>query len=338
VVTTIGQEQISELGTRSFAAFGLSQSLQVTPELMIDATIDGNRTLGGAPGAGRVINPAQPPASGGQLTGGLLFEDFTAFTFGAAWRKDRWSITGRGEYRDGEQAKRKGLTFGAIRQLGEGRLLGSGLVWTRAESGNGSSAEIIDASIAFAYRPEASPLAMLGRVEYRSDRVENALAGQAGGAGRTVLLVDGNALARRLLGSLSANLSPRGRDGAAEVRRDEYTLFLGARYNFDRFEGTEFSGTAVLAGLDARIGLSERLEIGASATVRASLEDEVASFAVGPVLGFVPAEGVLITLGYNISGFRDGDFAAARNTDQGIFAAARMMFDTDTFSFLGLGR
>jgi uncharacterized repeat protein (TIGR01451 family) len=338
VVTSLGQERIGELGTRSFAAFGLSQSLQVTPELMIDATLDGNRTLGGAPDAGRVINPAQPPASGGQLTGGLLFEDFTALTFGAAWRKDRWSITGRGEYRDGEQADRKGLTFGAIRQLGEGSLVGSGLVWTRAETGNGASTEIIDASIAFAHRPDASPLAMLGRLEYRSDRVENAVAGQAGGAGRTVLLVDGDALARRLVGSLSANLSPRGRDDGAEVRRDEYTLFLGARYNFDRFEGTEFSGTAVLAGLDARIGLSERIEIGASATVRASLEDEVASFAVGPVIGFVPAEGVLITLGYNISGFRDGDFAAARNTNQGIFAAARMMFDTDTFSFLGLGR
>ncbi len=45
VVTTLGQETIGEQGTRSFAAFGLSQSLQVTPSLTIDATIDGNRTL-----------------------------------------------------------------------------------------------------------------------------------------------------------------------------------------------------------------------------------------------------------------------------------------------------
>lgn len=338
VVTTLGEETIGELGTRSFAAFGLSQTLQVTPELMIDATIDGNRTLGGAPDPAQVVNPAQPAASGGQLTGGLLFEDFTALTFGAAWRKDRWSITARGEYRDGEQADRKGLTFGAIRQLGEGSLVGSGLTWTRAETGNGAASEIMDASIAFAHRPAASPVAMLGRLEYRSDRVEDAIAGQAGGAGRTALIVDGDALARRLVASLSTNLSPRGQDDGIEVRRDEYTLFLGARYNFDRFEGTEFAGTMLLAGLDARIGLSDRIEIGASTTVRTSLEDEVTSFAYGPVIGFVPAEGMLITLGYNISGFRDGDFAAARNTDQGIFAAARMMFDTDTFSFLGLGR
>ncbi len=337
VVTTLGEETIGENGTRSFAAFGLSQTLQITPELTIDATIDGNRTLGGAPGAGQIVNPAQPTASGGQLTGGLLFEDFTALTFGAAWRKDRWSVTGRGEYRDGELADRKGLTFGAIRQLGEGSLVGSGVIWTRADSGPGGSTEIIDASIAFAHRPDASPLAMLGRLEYRSDRVEDAVAGQAGGAGRTALLVDGDAIARRLVASLSGNFSPRGQDNGAEVRRDEYTLFLGARYNFDRFEGTEFAGTALLAGLDARIGLSQRIEIGASATIRASIEDEVTSFAYGPVAGFVPADGMLITLGYNIAGFRDGDFAAARNTDRGIFAALRLKFDTDTFSFLGLG-
>ncbi|SHN54061.1 DUF11 domain-containing protein [Erythrobacter sanguineus] len=338
VVTSLGEETIGENGTRSFAAFGLSQTLQVTPTLMIDATIDGNRTLGGTPDPAQIINPAQPAASGGQLTGGLLFEDFTALTFGAAWRKDRWSLTARGEYRDGEQADRKGVTFGAIRQLGEGSLVGSGLTWTLAESGNGAATEIMDASIAFAHRPDNSPLAMLGRLEYRSDRVEDAIAGQAGGAGRTALIVDGDAIARRLVASLSTNFSPRGSNNGAETRRDEYTLFLGARYNFDEFEGTEFSGTMVLAGLDARIGLSERVEVGGSVTVRASLEDEVTSFAYGPTIGFVPAEGMLVTLGYNVSGFRDGDFAAARNTDQGVFASVRMKFDTDTFSFLGLGR
>jgi uncharacterized repeat protein (TIGR01451 family) len=337
VVATLGEESIAELGTRSFAAFGVSQSLQVTPELLIDATIDGNRSLGGAPDPDRVINPAQPAASGGQLTGGLLFEDFTALTFGAAWRKDRWSVTGRGEFRDGEQADRKGLTLGAIRQLGEGSLVGAGGTWTRAETPGNASSEIMDASIAFAHRPAESPLAMLGRLEYRSDRVENAVAGETGGAGRSALIVDGDATARRLVASLSTNLSPRGRREGYEVRRDEYGLFFGARHNFDDFEGTEFSGTALLAGVDARIGLGEYFEVGASATLRTNLEDNVTSFALGPTLGIVPVEGMLMTLGYNLSGFRDGDFSAARNTDEGVFLGVRMKLDTDTFSFLGLG-
>ncbi len=335
IITTLGQESISEFGNRSFAAFGLSQNIQVTPELTLDASVDGNRTLGGAPSNADLVNPNQPSASGGQITGNLNFEDFTAVTFGGAWRKDRWSVTARGEYRDGEQADRTGMTVGAIRQLGEGSLVGSGMTWTRAENANGSATEIMDASLAFAHRPDASDIAMLGKLEFRSDRVTGALAGNVAGAGRTALLVDGDATSRRLVASLSTNWSPRGWDKDAygiqqQTRRDEYTLFLGARYNFDQFEGTEFSGTTVLAGLDARLGVTDAIELGFSGTVRASLEDELTSFSFGPTIGLSPVQDTLITLGYNIEGFRDGDFAAARNTTKGLFAAIRLKFDAET--------
>ncbi|MEQ8771286.1 MAG: hypothetical protein RIC51_00410, partial [Erythrobacter sp.] len=340
VVTSIGQQTIGELGVRSFAAFGLSQTLQVTDELTIDATLDGNRTLNGAPDTGDLVNPLQPAASGGQLTGGRQFEEFTAVTLGGAWRKDRWSVVARGEYRDGEQAERRGITFGAIRQLGEGSIVGSGATWTSAETRDGASSEIFDASIAFAHRPDASAVAMLGKLEFRSDSIEDAIAGQAGGEGRTALTVDGDAVTRRLVGSLSTNWSPRGwkvdESGLRQqVRRDEYTLFVGARYNFDRFEGTEFSGTTLIAGLDARIGIGADFELGASGTVRTNIEEALTDFAYGPTVGFSPVEGMLVTVGYNVEGFRDGDFAAARNTNKGVFAAVRIKFDNDLFASLG---
>ncbi len=342
-VTSIGQDSITEQGNRSFAAFGLTQSLQVTKALTLDASVDSSHTLGAAPDRARVINPRQPPASGGQLTGGALFEDFTAVTLGAAWRKDRWSVTARGEYRDAASAQRMGITMGAIRQMGEGSMVGSGGTWTRAETPGGAITEIMDASIAFAHRPAASPLSMLGKLEFRSDRVENAVAGETAGAGRTALVVDGDALSRRVIGSLSANWSPRARRTDAsgnlgETRRDEYTLFLGVRHNLDSFEGTQFTGTTIMAGADLRLGIGERFEIGASGTVRSNIADKVTSFAVGPTIGFSPAKDTLLTVGYNIAGFRDGDFAAARSTDKGLFAAIRMKFDTSTFGFLGLGR
>lgn len=343
LVTTLGQESIGEFGNRSFAAFGLSQSLQVTPTLTLDATIDGSRTLNGTGNAGDIINPAQPVATGGQLTGNTLFEDFTAVTLGAAWRKDRWSITARGEYRDGEEADRAGATFGAIRQLGEGSIVGSGATWTRAENNNGSVTEIFDASLAFAHRPDESEFAMLGKLEYRSDRVTDAVAGAVAGAGNTALIVDGDATSRRLVGSWSTNWSPRGWDNDAfgfdqQTRRDEYTVFVGARYNFDEFEGTEFSGTTILAGADARIGVTDQIELGVRGTVRANLDDNVTSFAYGPQIGLVPADNVLLTVGYNVEGFRDGDFGEARTTNEGVYAAVRIKFDADTFGFLGLGR
>ena len=342
IITTLGQESIGEFGNRSFAAFGLAQNLQVTPELTLDATVDGNRSLNGSPDVSDLVNPNQPAASGGQLAGGLAFEDFTALTFGAGWRKDRWSVTARGEYRDGEQADRTGVTFGAIRQVGEGSVVGSGATWTRAENTNGSITEIMDASLAFAYRPDVSEVAALGKLEYRSDKVTGAVAGDVAGAGRTALIVDGDATSRRLVASLSTNWSPRGWDEDEfginqQTRRDEYTLFLGARYNLDEFEGTEFSGTTVLAGADARIGLTDLFEIGATGTVRANLDDDVTSFSYGPMVGVSPVQDMLITVGYNVEGFRDGDFEAARNTQEGVFAAVRLKFDAETFAFLRRG-
>lgn len=340
VLTTLGQQDIGELGSRSFAAFGLAQTFQVTPTLTIDATVDGNRTLGGTPSLGDIVNPAQPVANGGPIgQDATLFEDFTAVTIGAAWRKDRWSAVARGEYRDGEFADRKGFTFGAIRQLGEGSVVGSGFTWTCAEGTTGTSSEIMDATLAVAHRPDESEFAFLGKLEFRSDAVSGAVAGETGPAGRTALLVDGDAKSRRLIASLSTNWSPEGKDEDGNmVRRDEFGVFLAARYNFDRYEGFDLKGFTALAGVDARIGIGERFEIGGTATVRSNLTDGTTSFAFGPQLGFVPADGVLVTLGYNISGFRDEDFSASRSTDKGIFVAVRAKFDADTFSFLGLGR
>ncbi|WP_432200845.1 isopeptide-forming domain-containing fimbrial protein [Erythrobacter sp. W53] len=336
VVTSLGKQRIDESGERTYAAFGLAQSLQVNSNLTIDATIDGSRTLGGTPAASDIVNPLQPVSSGGQLgPNATQFEDFTAVTLGAAWRKDRWSATARGEYRDGEFADRKGVTAGAIRQLGEGKIVGSGFTWTRAEAENGSTSEIMDASLALAFRPDESEFAFLSKLEYRSDEVTNAIAGAPSAAGRTALIVNGDAKSRRVIGSVSANWSPRGEDDDGNItRRDEFGLFAAVRHNFDRFEGFDLGSTSALLGADARIGIGERFEVGATATVRTNLDDNVTSFSVGPQIGFVPADGMLLTVGYNVTGFRDPDFSAARNTDKGLYASVRLKFDADTFSFL----
>ena len=60
---------------------------------------------------------------------------------------------------------------------------------------------------------------MLGKLEYRSDRVTGAVAGVEGPVGRTALTVDGDAIARRLIASVSANWSPRGTEDEEVERR-----------------------------------------------------------------------------------------------------------------------
>lgn len=338
IISSIGQQSITEQGKRSFAAFGLAQSVDVTSRLTIDASLDSSRRIGGFDPA-RIINPDHPVASGGNLgENGARSEDFTAITLGAAYRAGRWSATMRGEWRDGQQAERKGLTFGAIRQLGEGSMIGTGFAWTGAKETGGATTEVFDGAIAAAHRPSNSPFAFLTKVEFRSDKVTGPVAGNAGPAGQTGLLVSGDAQSRRLIGSFSANWSPEGRDDDLRVQRSEIAVFTGIRYNFDQYQGLDLAGVTVLGGLDARIGIGEKFELGAVATVRSNFSDHTTSFAIGPQIGFSPSKDVLLTVGYNVTGFRDRDFAAARNTDKGVFAALRMKFDPGSLSFLGLGR
>ena len=338
VLSSVGQQAISEYGKRSFAAFGLAQSLEVTKNLTIDATLDSSKTIGGIDAA-KLVNPAHPASSGGALgETGTVAEDFTAITLGGSWRKDRWTSTLRGEWRDGQLADRKGVTFGTIRQLGEGSMVGSGVMWTRASTATGMSSEILDGAVAAAYRPADSALAFLAKAEFRSDAVTGAVAGEAGPAGRSALTVDGDANSRRVIGALSANWSPKGAVDGQRVARHELGLFAAVRHNFDRYQGFDLAGTTLIGGIDARLGLGEHVEIGGSATVRRNLSDRTTSFAFGPQIGISPTKDVLLTVGYNISGFRDRDFSAARSTDKGLFATLRMKLDTDTLGLLGLGR
>ncbi len=338
VTGMLGQQQISEYGKRSFAAFGLSQSIPVTKNLTLDATLDSNRTLSGF-NLANLVNPAHPASSGGNLgENGTLAEDFTAVTMGGTWRAGLWSATLRGEWRHGDLENRTGVTFGAIRQLGDGSMVGTGATWTRATATTGASTEMFDSAIAVAHRPANSDLALLGKLQFRSDSVHNAVAGEAGAAGRSIFTVDGDARSDRLIASLSGDWTPHTAVDGQRVQRHDVGFFLGARHNFDRIEGYDLSSTSLLGGLDLRYGIGDHFEIGATGTVRYNVEDRTAQFSYGPQIGVSPAKDVLLLVGYNITGFRDPDFSAARSTDQGVFATIKVKFDADTFGFLGLGR
>jgi uncharacterized repeat protein (TIGR01451 family) len=339
----IGQQNVTEYGKRSFASFGLAQTLDLTKHLTVDATLESSKTLGRFD-TSRIVNPAQPVASGGQLgIDGTLTEDFTAITAGATWRADRWTVTARGEWRDGEFEQRKGATFGAIRQLGEGSMVGSGFTWTNAKATDGSSSTIWNGAVALAHRPDRSSFATLAKIELRSDKVTAATGGIATSVGGTAFTGTGNLLSTRIIGSVSTNWSPMQRRSIDDnkqndtfMQRTEIGLFGAVRYNLDRGGNLELRGTSLFGGLDARIGIGKRLEIGGTVTLRTNLSDHVTSFAGGPEIGFVPARDMLLSVGYNFTGFRDRDFSAARSTEKGVYAALRMKFDSSTLGILGL--
>ena len=337
--SALGRQTIAESGARSFAAFGLAQAWQVNPRLSLDASLDANTVISGFARA-KVINPAQPLASVGQLgSNGTLAEAFTALTLGASWREDRWTVTARGEWRTGELADRHGFTLGAIRQLGEGRMVGSGLTWTRASGADGSRSEVLDGAVALAWRPASSRVAWLSKLEYRADRALAAItAATAPLAGPTVLSDTTSGRSRRLIGSLASNWTAWSRDGDRSAQRIELGLFGAVRYNLDAVGDQRLAGTTLLTGIDLRIAVGSRVELGGSATLRAGLADGTSRVAYGPQLTVTPATNTALTIGYTFSGYRDRDFAEARSTRSGVFVALKMKFDEGSLGFLGLGR
>jgi uncharacterized repeat protein (TIGR01451 family) len=334
VLSSINRQDITEFGPRTYAAYGLAQSFKVSERWSLDFTLDGNETLGGFDRAD-VVNPDQPVASGGFLgTDGSLTEDFLAVTAGATYRSDRWSWTGRAEYRAGETTDRYGVTTAILREIGEGRAVGGLLSWFRAKQDGGATTTTAQAELSWAHRPADSQWSFLNKTEFRYDAVRNAVAGLPGPIGGAVLEIDGNAKSRRVINSLSINYTPVDEDDGEFLERGEYALFWGTRYATDRFGRDDVKGWSNVIGGDFKFDLSEIADIGAAGTVRIGTSGKNIAWSGGPVLTVTPFKNANISLGYNIVGFEDRDFEEARYTRSGPFVTFKLKFDQNSLAGL----
>jgi hypothetical protein len=336
IALTGNVQDIAEYGPRSFAAFGLSQSLVLSDHWSVDLSLDGNRTVGGV-APSRVLNPLQPVASGGFVgDGATLTEDFTAVTAGATYRSARWSITGRAEYRAGDREDRYGLTMAALRQIGEGRAVGGAFNWFSARADNGAETRTVNLQLSWAHRPPNSAFSFLDKLELREDSVTGAVAGIPGPIG-TPFTIAGDARSRRLVNALSANYSPYGGDGAW-FGRTELSLFWGTRYVSDRVSGDDIRGWSNVVGADIRFDLNDMIEVGAAGTVRHGVSGNSFAFSGGPSVGIRPFDNGWLQVGWNLIGFHDRDFEADRYTRSGPYVTMRFKFDQLSLAALGLGR
>jgi len=267
-------------------------------------------------------------ASGGFLgSDGSLTEDFMAITAGATFHGDRWSWTGRAEYRDGETTDRYGVTTAILRQIGEGRAVGGLLSWFRAKEESGATTTTAQAEISWAHRPADSQWSFLNKTEFRYDAVRNAVAGLPGPIGGAILEIDGDAKSRRVINSLSVNYTPIDEDDGNFIERGEYALFWGTRYATDRFGRDDVKGWSNVIGGDFKFDLSDVADIGAAGTVRIGTNGKNIAYSGGPVLTITPFKNANISLGYNVVGFEDRDFEEARYTRSGPFVTFKLKFD-----------
>lgn len=329
LMSTLNQQAIGENGQRTFAQYGMNQSLPIGQHWTLDASLDASTTVRGKIPTGAVINAFQPVASGGSLSqqGQDANGNYVAVTFGAGYRAAKWSWNGRGEYRDGSSDTRWGFTSNLLRTLGEGRTLASGIKYNRVTDKTGKVATFLDADLALAYRPLDSRWSVLERLELRDEKAD------AGVSAGNVLGVASYGAAGQTTLRLVNNLALNYRTGAEGLGHGfEATVYYGAKWVRGSFGADDYTGYIDVTGFDLRKDIGRKFDIGVQGSVQHAWQRGSFAFSGGPSAGASPAPNLWISAGYNVAGYRDRDFEEDRYTRKGPYVTMRLKFDQ-----LGLG-
>ncbi|MGA1798299.1 hypothetical protein VH567_05910 [Sphingomonas sp. 4RDLI-65] len=325
LMSTLNQQAIGENGARTYAQYGLSQSVPLGKNWTIDGTLDASNTLKGQIPEGAVVNAFQPVTSGGYVGQDQTNGDYAAATLGATYRQARWSVNGRLEYRNADSGDRWGITTNFLRTLGQGKTLASSIKAYTIRDKTGAVATYATADVALAFRPLDSRWSLLERLELRHESADsgftdsNALGVPAYGGGDQVTT--------RAINNLAVNYrtGPEGLGHGTEA-----TLYYGAKYVAGRFADDTYDGYIDVTGFELRQDIGTRIDVGVSGSVQHAWSRGAWSWSGGPSVGVSPAQNMWLTAGYNVSGYRDRDFEDDRYTRQGPYVTMRLKFDQTT--------
>ena len=278
----------SEFGPRVFANLGLVQGVQLNENWILDIGLDQTKTL---------LDPnARLFDANRELGSGSLNDDFVAVFLGATYNADLWSANSRIEYRDSDNEQRKTLIAGWYRDPQVGHGMSAGLTLFTSDTAAGTRSSVTNFKYGWAWRKAGGRWSFLNRIDLIFE--DTTLIGQ-------------KEQSRRLINNLNAN------------RRISESSQLSLQYAFkyvrNTFDGSQFGGYTDLIGVDFRRGFSTRWDAGIHTSIYHSYESKVVDYGVGVDLGFNMLDNLWLTLGYNLSGFQDSDFASARYTAQGPF-------------------
>ena len=286
----------SEFGPRVFANLGLVQGFQLNDNWILDIGLDQTKTL---------LDPnARLFDRDWELVSGSQNDDFVAFFLGATYSADLWSANSRVEYRDSENEQRHTLIAGWYRDPQVGHGMSAGLTWFTSENTAGTKSSVTNFRYGWAWRKAGGHWSFLNRIDLIFE---------------DTTLTSQKEMSRRLINNLNANRRLN--------ESSQLSLQYAFKYVSNTFDGSRFGGFTDLIGVDFRRGFSTRWDAGIHTSIYHSYESKVVDYGVGVDLGFNMLDNLWLTLGYNVSGFHDSDFAAARYTAQGPFL--RISFKAD---------
>ncbi|MFK8016162.1 MAG: OmpA family protein [Gammaproteobacteria bacterium] len=297
---------IREYGPRVFANVGLVQGWQLSEKWTADFGLDLSNTV--SDGSLGRVNESVPLASGNEIT------DFTSAFVGALYRAEHWSATSRYEVRRSDLETRNALLFGLYREENAG--VGFTADAEIFDSARAQGADTLDAQLrlGIAWRPDDSRWTIFNRF----DAILNDTASVSENT---------NGLRTwKLINNFSANRQTAG--------GSQLSLRYGAKYVQSAVGDDTYTGFSDLLGAQWRRPLNDRWDLGLHGNVRHTWGADVYDYSLGIETGVAVVENTWISLGYNVVGFEDDDFAASGYVAQGPYLRFRIKADQNSLGAL----
>ena len=233
-------------------------------------------------------------------------EEFDAFNVAVDYNKEPYDARLGLGYRVGGGEKRFTLDSGFYIRHSKDLGLGFGLNWHQ-DWGDGSKSRDVEATFAFAYRPEITDWIVLDRFEIDDSYDKN----DEGEVTQTTKFVN----------NLHLNWHP--------TQQWHIGLQYGLKYVVDTIDDERYDGWTDLAGFDLTYDFSEKLSLGVQGSVLHSYAGNTMDYGVGIFLSTYLWDNMELTVGYNFAGFDDDDFSLANYHFEGPYLRARMKFDQE---------
>jgi len=295
--TTI-ERQLDENGERIFALFGLGQTWQVSENWSVDASLDRSYTIKEAESYDFDVDV--PDAHGSD-------EDFTSVSLGATYQQKTWSWDNRLEVRYGDDEDKYGVISSLIGQVRKGMSASARYTGYYTDSAEGATSNEQEVTLGLAYRPRQSRWIILNRLDAIYERDESS---------------EYDDKAWRLVNNLQGNYKPN--------RRWQIAPYYGFKYVQENINGSHYDGFTDLVALETRYNLNSRWDLGLHGSMLHSWNSGQFDYSSGASIGYLFANNLWASLGYNFMGFQDDDFSQSTYTASGVYLKLRLKFDQHT--------
>ena len=293
------EQRLNESGARLFAILGLGQKWQINERWSLDAGLDHS---------GTIKTPESSPFDSDVPSASVTNNDFVALSMGTTYQREKWAWTSRVEQRKSDLDDKLGLTSGIVGELHKGLTMSLDTQLNQSKVDEGFEKFDLNVTHGMAFRPIANDnLILLNRLDYFLNEDDN---------------IDHVFKTSRVVDLMNANYQPND--------RLQISLKLGAKYVLDTIDNAQFSGFTNLVGLESRLDISKRWDLGVRFNTLHNWQSKTAEFSFGPTVGFNFVKNIWAGLGYNFGGFNDSDFSRSNYTANGVFVQFRMKFDQNS--------